>query len=502
MHKGSRKFIKNAASNIVSGGASAIMAIVLPYYFVRLFRPVEFSLWVLVLQLAAYANFFNFGVQTAIGRYVAYALGRDDQKQAEDVLSAGLQILTVLAIAAFAVVAAVALFLPAIFTRIDPSMVGTGRVMLLWIGGALTLGLPFSAYLGVFVGLQRNDIPAVISLISKGGLAIALVVVAQVTHSLRLVAEMYFAVTVAGYLLQYVYFKAICGDWKPRFFFSLSDERKELVSYCASLSVWSISMLMVTGLDTTIVGIYDFKNVASYGVSANIVAFFIGIFRSLVSPILQVFAKYHAKRRTDQLRKLLQFSSSLLSILLLVTACWMILPAEPLFRIWVGSKIGSLGVRIFVILTFANVIRSSATPYANYLVAVGLQRKVYLSPFAEGVSNLLSSIGLAVALGAIGVAWGTVVGAVVGVAANYFYNFGRTMPPEFSIRHFFMGNIGSPLLAALPMLVVLVVSAVWHVSLFIAVPCMAMATLPSILIAWRMYRNMTGEMAVADLTLG
>ena len=53
MHAGSLKFLKNTISNLFSGGSATILAIVLPYYFVREYSPQEFSLWVLVLQLAA-----------------------------------------------------------------------------------------------------------------------------------------------------------------------------------------------------------------------------------------------------------------------------------------------------------------------------------------------------------------------------------------------------------------------------------------------------------------
>jgi O-antigen/teichoic acid export membrane protein len=471
----------------------------LPYFFVRIFRPAEFSLWVLVLQLAAYVNFLNFGVQTAIGRFVAHSLGRGRNEEAEEIVGAGLQILTALAALGIVIVSITALLLPVVFKRIDPSLVDTGRMMLLCIGGALALGLPFTSYLGVFVGLQRNDIPAVIALISKGALALGLVIVAKQTRSLRSVSEAYFVLSMIGYGLQYVFFKRVCPGWRIGVLSSRPAARRELLSYCASLTVWSVSMLLVTGLDTTIVGIFDFKSVAAYGISASIVAFFIGTFRSIVSPVLQVFAKFHAQNKETALLSLLRASSSLISILLIVSACWMILPAGLLFRLWVGPGIAGLAVRIFTILIFANAIRNSAAPYANYLVAVGLQRAVYLSPLAEGISNLLASVGLAILIGGIGVAWGTVVGAIIGVAANFLYNLRRTTPPEFSIRHFFNENITVPLLASFPMFLVLAWTAKVHIPLVAAAGLMAIASLPSMFVARKLYKDITKRRQTADL---
>lgn len=468
-----------------------MLAIVLPHYFVRCFRPGEFSLWVLVLQLAAYVNFLNFGIQTAIGRYVAYALGRDDRRQAEQILSAGLQMLTVLAFLAICVLAGVAWLLPIIFRKIDPAMIGTARIMLFWTGGAMSLGLPFSAYAGVFMGLQRNEVPAMSALVSKGLMALALIWVGEHTHSLISAAHVFCEATVAGYVLQYVWFRRDCRSWRVSLISRFPSARRELISYCASLTVWSVGMLLVGGLDVTVVGMFDFKNVGAYGVSASVAALFIGFFNSVTSPLLQVFAKFHARQRTDAVLKLLHFTSWLVAVLSLAVGCWIVLPSREIFALWVGPGMAVVGVRVFAVLVLANVIRMLAAPYANYLIAAGMQRRVYLSPLAEGITNLLISVAAARRFGAIGVAWGTVAGGVMGVAANYAYNFARTLPASFSIPDFFVSNIGYPLIAVSPMLCVLGLAIRLKLGLSWSLPLMLLANLPAVALAWQKYRGAT-----------
>lgn len=491
MHAGSSKFLKNATSNLVAGGASAMLAIVLPHYFVRCFRPAEFSLWVLVLQLAAYVNFLNFGLQTAIGRYVAYALGREDRTQAEQILSAGLQMLTALAGLGICVIAIVAWLLPIIFRKIDPALISTARIMLFWTGGAMTIGLPFSAFAGVFIGLQRNEVPAVSALVSKGFMALALIWVGEHTHNLISAAHVFFEATVAGYLLQYVWFRHACRSWRVSPLSWFRNAHRELISYCASLTVWSVGMLLVGGLDITVVGIFDFKDVGAYGVSASVAALFIGFFNSVTSPLLQVFAKCHARQRIDAILNLLHFTSWLVAVLSLALGCWIVLPSREIFSLWVGPGLAFVGVRVFAVLVLANVIRMLAAPYANYLIAAGMQRRVYLSPLAEGITNLLVSLAAAHRFGAIGVAWGTVAGGVMGIAANYAYNFARTLPTNFSILEFFASNIGYPLLAVSPMLCVLGFAIRWKLGLTWSLPLMLLANLPAVALAWHKYRGAT-----------
>ena len=50
---------------------SMLVSLVLPPFLVHRMAPAEYSAWVLILQLSAYVNLLDFGLQTAIGKFVA-----------------------------------------------------------------------------------------------------------------------------------------------------------------------------------------------------------------------------------------------------------------------------------------------------------------------------------------------------------------------------------------------------------------------------------------------
>jgi hypothetical protein len=77
---------------------------------------------------------------------------------------------------------------------------------------------------------------------------------------------------------------------------------------------------------------------------------------------------------------------------------------------------------------------------------------VTVSPLLEGGTNLIFSIFLGLRYGAIGVAEGTLIGAVVGTLAHILYNMPRTRQEILvSIRAFVFSAIGIPALAAVPL---------------------------------------------------
>jgi O-antigen/teichoic acid export membrane protein len=97
------RIAKNATANLVRGGTAGLVSIFLPAVLVRHMSQIEYSVWVLVLQVAAYSSYLDFGLQTAVGRYIAIANEKRDPHQRDSVFSTafvGLSIGSVIAIMA------------------------------------------------------------------------------------------------------------------------------------------------------------------------------------------------------------------------------------------------------------------------------------------------------------------------------------------------------------------------------------------------------------------
>jgi O-antigen/teichoic acid export membrane protein len=486
MTSGRLRFVKNAASNVVNGVSSAIFAIVLPYFFVRYFSRAEFSLWVLILQLAAYVNYLNFGFQVAIGRFVSYSLERGDKKHAEDMLAAGLQILSALGALGFVLVFALAFAFPYVFRQVDPALVPAARAALLWVGGAIAVGLPFSAFFGVFIGLQRNEIPAGITALGKFLLAVAVIIAAARTRSLVVVAEVYFVGSLVQYALQYLVFVYFCRGWHLRVLAWSRAAARELIVYCAGLSVWTLAMLLVNGLDTTIVGIFDFRAVAPYGVALSIVTFFSGTLQAISTPLIQTFTRRHAREEHQEAMSDLEMASFICAMLLFVGGSWIVSVADWAFDAWVGPNIARAAVPIFVILMVANALRYTSGPYSYYVVSTGQQRKVVLTPIFEGILNCAASIFLVMRIGAIGVAIATLIGVIFALLILYFHNMARTLPEGYSLSRFFRFAIAEPLAYCATVIIVVVLRYFFHIPTVPSVFLVFVASLPAAYRVWRM----------------
>ena len=145
----------------------------------------EYSVWVLVLQVAAYSSYLDFGLQTAVGRYIAIANEKRDPHQRDSVFSTafvGLSIGSVIAIMALIVVACIA---GRIFPKIPVALLPSMRAALLIVGSSIAFGLPSSAWSGVFIGIQRNELIAAV--IGGSKLASAHALILATIHGASLV---------------------------------------------------------------------------------------------------------------------------------------------------------------------------------------------------------------------------------------------------------------------------------------------------------------------------
>src|ERR1700687_562815 len=116
--------IKNAAANIIRGGAAAFVALALPPFLTRLMPADSYGAWSLVLQLSAYVGYLDFGIQTAVGRFVAQANEMRDADHRDQIVSTAFVGLTAAGVTAIGGTLGLAVLLPRIFQHVPSAMVG------------------------------------------------------------------------------------------------------------------------------------------------------------------------------------------------------------------------------------------------------------------------------------------------------------------------------------------------------------------------------------------
>ena len=117
--------------------------------------------------IASYVLLLGFGMQTAVGRFVALAHGPQAASDKQAVVVAGFHLSFAAACLGIALAAVAALVAPHFLTDLPPDLVADFRIALALCGGSAAMGLIGMPFTGIFLGEQRAHIPASILLAGR-----------------------------------------------------------------------------------------------------------------------------------------------------------------------------------------------------------------------------------------------------------------------------------------------------------------------------------------------
>jgi O-antigen/teichoic acid export membrane protein len=418
--------LKNVFANLCRGGAVALSMLLLPPFLARILSKDAYGAWLLILQLSTYVSLLDLGIQTVIGRFVAHYNELGEIKKRDSIISSAIAILIGSGSIAIVVIAILAWQLPHLFPEMPAALQHDAQLALLCIGGSLAVSLPFTVFGAVFIGLQRYDIPAWIIGSTKLLAGVLVVLAAHGSRSIVTMAVMVGITNLGAGFWQYIAYRKIAAGYhlSPRIV-----SRKSIVEVaesCFSLSVSTLGLLIVSGLDTTIIGFFDYQSIPYYALAATLTNFVFGISISILNTVIPVASSIGARNEPESLGKLLISTTRYTVALLIATNLPLIFLSKTVITIWVGADYATHTSHLFELLVAANFVRQVGSPYFTIAIGCGEHRKVILSPLLEAITNLFFSILLTARMGADGVAIGTFIGGFVSVGMHFAYNLPRT----------------------------------------------------------------------------
>ncbi|MCB9889955.1 MAG: polysaccharide biosynthesis C-terminal domain-containing protein [Planctomycetes bacterium] len=482
-----RLIARTATANLIRFGSGLVMLIATPFLLNR-FGSEDYSVWVIVIQVTTYVSMLEVGIGDAIVRFVApHARAHHVDDAAIEVMRAGFVVETVFASAGAVLAGVLSALVPVIFAQIPDSSLGVAR------SGFLIVGLASAAHLfvapigGYFNAIQRNMGPAVAMLAVR---VIAMVgVVLAASHGLRAAAVALAVGLVVNLVVQTVLFRL---DFRHfRLFGRVSGSlSRAIFSHCSTMMIWSAAGFMVSGLDTGVVGAFDFGRVGPYAIAASATALVFGIHSALISAFIPDIARHHAAGDREGVTTSVLTAADFANLYLLLACAATAAYGRTALRLWLGEGPAQLVYPLFVALVIAKTAGALLSPYVAGLIGSGDHRRVRATPLIEGISNLGASIVLTWQLGAIGAALGTLVGCMVGAGLHLGYNVPRTTQFDLPRARYFTRTVLPATVAAAPLGVVGLLqptaSAAYLASL-------AVATLATVVLALRIARRAIGS---------
>jgi O-antigen/teichoic acid export membrane protein len=225
---------------------------------------------------------------------------------------------------------------------------------------------------------------------------------------------------------------------------------REFARFCYAMFATQLGSLLITGLDMPVVAAFDFSAAAYYAIAStasNMLAVPQGaIVTSLIPVASGMSATGNPERLGAVVLRTTRYATAILCLLILPLLCAL----HPLLRVWVGADYAVHAERFAALLIVAQFVRLTLMPYAVIGFGAGQQDRMLASPIAEGIVNLGCSVVGAWLWGAIGVALGTLIGAIVGVFCHFGISMPKTGNMRFSRWMLLRGGLARPIAITIP----------------------------------------------------
>lgn len=421
-----RLYQTNALLNLAGGASSACMVLILPYLLNRLLSQQDYAIWVLGFQVVLYVPMLGLGIHQILNRTIAHSLALGDFSQLQRQLGSGFLLVLLLA---SMVGTLVWVSSPYVGLLSGASSGADQQIGLVWrtIGSGASVGLLSLFFFGCFGGQQRYEWEnAYKAMIALGFLSVVWWADIQAITLTPLTLAFAYVMVIGGAMTLLVW-RFIYSDvfsWrmlKQWHFPTVKSYLRSMYGY----GVWQIGILMVSGLDLWIVARVNFAAVPGYAIALSFLVFLSGSISAIAGPCLPLFAAHLAK--ADQSAFVVLFLVWQKRLLVLVAALCTLLWFTPnAFWQFLLQDSAPIFTQVFPILLLASCLRLSTLLYSLAILSANLQHRIVLSPLVEGLVNLACSVLLGLYIGVIGVALGTLLGALVCLALHALYNIPRT----------------------------------------------------------------------------
>lgn len=413
------QLFKNTSWSLVDAVTYPLLLIVATPLFIKLLGPEDYGIWMLVNTLIQGMQLFNMGLGDSTIRKVSMFKARNETEYANDAINGNISLgILLLFICVFSGYCFAMTPIPALF-HVNSSQINLA-VQLIVLGSA-TAGMKFIelVFLGAFKGLERFDLSAKLSLLSRGSVVLVSVLLVLNDYGLLEIFMATVLVNFINLLAQWLVLSIYNKGFWLRWISPFSRKKRPYQNY--SLWYWLQSVLGMSGFlfDKLLLSyLTDLRTMAYYSVAAMIGT---QIHNVLVSLGIIIFPKVSARQEHKQdLMPIYRISRFALAAVGWAAVLFLFLSSDWLMHWWLGAgTYANAKPFILLYLAYEAVLIITIVPYQMINGSDAVRYNSWYEILHRSMQILFILI-LGKMMGSQGIIWGLIVGTSIALPYQYF----------------------------------------------------------------------------------
>jgi O-antigen/teichoic acid export membrane protein len=396
--------LTNYAAQIVTMG----VGIVLTPFILHQLGASQYGLWVLVGSLVGYGSLLEFGIASAVTKYVAEHRALGDVAHAESLIATALVLYAGLCGLGIGLSIVAAVLVPAVFT-IPPGQETTARNLVLVAGCGMAITLPCVLPTAILRGLRRFDLANLITITGTLASAVGTVVVLRSGYGVVTMTAVTIVITVAMQLPSIWLIRRAAPELRVRWRAASRQRLRTVAAFSSSLFVVNVAGQLNAKTDEIVIaGFLPIAAVTPYALARRLSETAQLLTHQFVKVLMPLASELSALDDRERLRAVYVVSTRLALAAYIPVGASLVILAQPLLTLWVGAAYADTTVLV-LILTVAGLIDVSQWPAGFVLMGMARHRPLAISALCAGLLNLALSLILVRRYGVTGVALGTLI---------------------------------------------------------------------------------------------
>jgi O-antigen/teichoic acid export membrane protein len=410
--------MKDKAKYLVSGSilrmveffSNAIIGLALMPFIIHSLGDKMYGLWIFIRSFLGYYGLMDFGITTAIQRYVSKAIGSKDYSELNKIVNTGLGIFAVIGIITLMASFVFAIFVPLAIK--DITEISLFRVILIILGLNFALGFPLRVFSGILLAHLRFDLHVRVELF-KLFLRTVFIIIFLKQFGIISLALITFFCDIFCYFIKYLMVRRLYKDVAISIKLFKKNKIKQIFHYSAYSFVIQIAEQLMYNFDNLVIAFFIGLNpVTLYSIGARLVKYFRELVLAALGMSFPLFSQYDGANDYESIKEKYLFLTKISSYFSIIAGSVLLIFGKVFIMRWVGAEYSDAHA-ILIILLIPAIFDMMQINSSNLLFGVSKHKFLAVLTIIEGVSNLVLSIILVRRFGIFGVALGTAIPMLV-----------------------------------------------------------------------------------------
>lgn len=438
---------RNAAANWIAFLFVAAVSFFLSPFVVHHLGNTAYGVWTLLTAVVGYLGLLDFGVRSAVTRYVAHHHAAHDNDSSSQIVSAGLVLYGFLGSVAILIAATVAYLSPVLF-NIPATYIDDTRIVLIVGGVTLAVTLLGAVFGGIIAGLQRFDIGSGLEIAVTAVRTIAVVTALLQGYGLVALAVVHLAASALNGFMAWLIVRRLYPELRVRLRAVQRAHVRAILSFSVFLSAIHILGALIYYANVFVISVFlPVGLVTYYAIAGNLSDYARQVASSistLMTPRVSALVSAGGKGVGEDILAVARVAT-------LVTApiaAVFFVRGESFIDLWMGPEYGPASGEILRILAFITLLYGARSVAVASIIGANKHRALIPALAAEAISNLVLSILLVRPLGLAGVALGMLIPSLIVTLGYIPYCLSRATRAPIGL--FYRGSLLLPILASIP----------------------------------------------------